>query len=85
MHENVFSSRHQDTLETVFKPLKVLELGSGTGVLGLCVAGLGCKVVLTDPSIDLNLSEEQPSNTITLLKENLKLNKSAIGERLINP
>jgi predicted nicotinamide N-methyase len=43
--------------------LQVLELGSGTGLVGLAMAGLGADVVLTDlPSIYANLARNSESN-----------------------
>ena len=59
----------------------MLELGSGTGILGLCVATTGCQVVLSDPKIDVNLSEEKASNTYEHLVSNLDLNKHGFDGR----
>ncbi|KAF1944657.1 hypothetical protein EJ02DRAFT_340559, partial [Clathrospora elynae] len=43
--------------------LQVLELGSGTGLVGLAMAGLGADVVLTDlPSICTNLARNAQAN-----------------------
>jgi D-xylulose reductase len=43
--------------------LQVLELGSGTGLVGLAMAGLGADVVLTDlPSIHANLARNAETN-----------------------
>ena len=66
------------------KPIKVLELGSGTGVLGIGIASLGLNVVLTDPALDMNLSEERSSNTMEHLRTNLDKNKELIGDRYNN-
>ena len=66
------------------KPIKVLELGSGTGVLGIGIASLGLNVVLTDPALDMNLSEERSSNTMEHLRTNLDKNKELIGDRYKN-
>ena len=63
------------------KPIKILELGSGTGVLGIGIASLGLNVVLTDPALDMNLSEERSSNTMEHLRTNLDKNKELIGDR----
>lgn len=60
--------------------LNVLELGSGTGILGLCVAAKGCDVVLTDPGIEVNLSEEKSGNTIEHLRRNLEYNLSVVEQ-----
>ena len=61
--------------------IKVLELGSGTGVLGIGIASLGCKVILTDPALDMNLSEQHSSNTIEHLRGNLEQNKNLTEDR----
>jgi ribosomal protein L11 methylase PrmA len=61
--------------------IKVLELGSGTGVLGIGIASLGCNVVLTDPALDMNLTEDVSSNTLEHLRKNLEQNKSITGDR----
>ena len=66
------------------KPIKILELGSGTGVLGIGIASLGLNVVLTDPALDMNLSEERSSNTMEHLRTNLDKNKELIGDRYRN-
>jgi D-xylulose reductase len=47
--------------------LQVLELGSGTGLVGLAMAGLGADVVLTDlPSIHSNLARNSDSNSVVV-------------------
>jgi predicted nicotinamide N-methyase len=46
---------------------RVLELGSGTGLVGLAMAGLGADVVLTDlPSIYANLARNAEANASVL-------------------
>lgn len=51
------------------KRLQVLELGSGTGLVGLAMAGLGADVVLTDlPSIHSNLARNTKSNSEVIRK-----------------
>ena len=66
------------------RKVNVLELGSGTGILGIGIASLGCKVVLTDPGLDMNLSEEKCSNTIEHLMGNLEKNKHIIEDRFVD-
>ena len=61
--------------------IKILELGSGTGLLGIGIASLGCKVILTDPALDMNLSEQLTSNTIEHLRKNVEQNKDITGNR----
>ena len=63
------------------KELNILELGSGTGILGLCVAALGHNVILTDPGIDVNLSEDKTSTTLEHLKLNVARNIDIVGQR----
>ncbi|KAF2820731.1 VPS28-domain-containing protein [Ophiobolus disseminans] len=49
--------------------LQVLELGSGTGLVGLAMAGLGADVVLTDlPSINSNLAHNADTNSDTVAR-----------------
>ena len=71
-------------IELEKRPLRVVELGSGTGILGLCVASLDdVQVLLTDPALDVNLSETESSNTIKHLRTNLERNKGVVGQRYI--
>ena len=63
------------------KELQILELGSGTGILGLCLSVNGSNVVLTDPGIDVNLSEGKSSNTINLLRSNVEVNQAEVEGR----
>jgi D-xylulose reductase len=47
--------------------LQVLELGSGTGLVGLAMAGLGADVILTDmASIHANLAHNAEKNAATI-------------------
>lgn len=49
------------------RKLRVLELGSGTGLVGLAMAGLGADVVLTDlPSIHPNLNRNAMDNAAVI-------------------
>ena len=74
--------KHYKTYEQDYeKELNILELGSGTGILGICVAANGSKVVLTDPGIYVNLSEEESSNTINHLRSNVEHNRAAVEGR----
>ncbi|KAH8728300.1 putative methyltransferase-domain-containing protein [Phaeosphaeriaceae sp. PMI808] len=48
---------------------QILELGSGTGLVGLAMAGLGADVILTDlPSIYTNLERNAKSNSATIVQ-----------------
>ena len=71
---SLYSSSKANTLP------RILELGSGTGVLGFALATLGCEVVLTDPGLDLNLTDEDSLahvqvNTLDVLKESAEVNR----------
>ena len=67
--------------ENDVQEIKVLELGSGTGVLGIGIASLGCNVALTDPALAMNLSEEVSSNTLEHLRKNLEQNTHLTDDR----
>ncbi|KAL3904553.1 MAG: hypothetical protein SGPRY_011244 [Prymnesium sp.] len=59
--------------------VRVLELGSGTGIGGLAVAlslADACSVVLTDPDIPLNYAEGQPG----FLRTNVEVNRKTIRQ-----
>ena len=81
MRTEEFPKHHKTNSQGFEKELNILELGSGTGVLGICVAANGSKVVLTDPGIDVNLSEEESSNTINYLRYNVEHNRAAVEGR----
>ncbi len=57
---------------SLFSDAKAVELGSGTGFLGLWLAAMGARVLLTD----------LPSN-LELMKRNLKLNSSSSTDGII--
>jgi D-xylulose reductase len=60
--------------------LQVLELGSGTGLVGLAMAGLGADVVLTDlPSICPNLAYNAQQN-----REIINLNDGTIRTAMLD-
>lgn len=64
------------------RPLRILELGAGTGMLGISLAASeGCCVVLTDPALPVNLSEDLEGNTLQSLRENVLLNADVVGDR----
>ena len=69
------------------RPLRILELGAGTGVLGLGLAML-CErshVVLTDPNLDVNWSETESGSSLEWLQANVDLNRKsfdALGVRV---
>ena len=63
-------------------PLRVLELGSGVGALGLGIAAVGgARVVLTDPGVAVNLAADYSSNTLDWLAANVADNEAALRER----
>lgn len=65
------------------RPLRVLELGSGCGLLGLGLAATcNAEVVLTDPAVAVNFAEDAESgNTLDWLRENVERNREAVGDR----
>lgn len=62
-------------LRSIDQPLRVLELGSGCGLLGIAVAALGEYVVLTDPAVDIQ--DSVSATTLDRLRENIELNDVA--------
>ncbi|KAH9395790.1 hypothetical protein TYRP_020200 [Tyrophagus putrescentiae] len=64
--ERLAASKEADSKKHLFSEAKAVELGSGTGFLGLWLAAMGARVLLTD----------LPSN-LELMKRNLKLNSSS--------
>ena len=62
------------------RPLRVIELGSGTGVLGLGVAllsGPSSHIVLTDPNLPVNFTESESGSSLEWLQVNADLNREA--------
>ena len=72
-HHNLKSIKTDCLGEGQKRKLNILELGSGTGMLGLYMAALGCNVILSDLEkvsttvLQANLSDEI---NVNLLKEN---------------
>ena len=63
------------------RPISVLELGSGCGLVGLAVAALGNHVLLTDPALDVNLTEDESGNTLLRLQDNFQRNRPVLAGR----
>ena len=64
------------------RPLNILELGSGCGLLGIGLAATcHANVTLTDPAVEVNFSEERRGNTLEWLRENVAENQDAVGAR----
>lgn len=72
------------------RPLRILELGSGCGVLGIGVASLGEEVVLTDPAVPFHTcntddpKKEQntiDNTTLQWLDANIGLNSDILDGR----
>ena len=68
------------------KHMRVLELGSGCGTLGLGFAAMvpDAQVLLTDPDLPTNFDEDahESSSTLEWLRGNVALNTDALGERV---
>ena len=64
------------------RPLRVLELGSGCGLLGIALAAT-CRadVMMTDPAIAVGLdSEAGGGSTLDWLRENIDLNREVLDQ-----
>ena len=64
------------------RPLRVLELGSGCGLVGIALAAT-CRadVVMTDPAIEVGLSSEAGGGTtLDWLRENVNLNRDVLDQ-----
>jgi len=65
------------------EPLRILELGSGCGLLGICMAVLGEHVVLTDPAVEIGVADGsggvQTASTLEQLQANVELNQEVLG------
>ena len=66
------------------RPLRVCELGAGTGMLGLGLAATfeQVEVVQTDPGIDIALSDERSTNSLDWLQQNIESNSKVVGDRV---
>ena len=53
-----------DRIQIGEHPPTILELGSGTGIVGLSLAALGASVVLTDPAMKLHLKQDKVTEEI---------------------
>lgn len=65
------------------RPLRIIELGSGCGLLGLGLAATcdNVEIVLTDPDVPVNYSEDDSGSTLAWLEQNLELNREVVGDR----
>ena len=64
--------------------VRVLELGSGVGTLGLGIAAVApnAEVLLTDPDLPLALDEDgDDTTTLEWLRRNVERNRDVVGER----
>lgn len=64
------ATRLQEDLQQRDKPLNVLELGSGCGLVGMICAALNHNVVLTDHA-----------QNVDCLRQNVELNREIVGNR----
>jgi len=69
-----------DRFHHLTRPLRVLELGSGCGLIGLGLAATRrAHVVMTDPCVAVNFSEEgDGSDTLDWLRSNVELNRGVL-------
>ena len=63
------------------RPLRVLELGAGVGSLGIGLAAVGERVLLTDPGMPVWYSEDEEGTTLSWLHANVDTNREVVGER----
>jgi len=65
-------AKYLETIRAQIKDTKVIELGSGTGAVGLCAAALGASSVL--------LTDLHP--LLEMLQHNIDLNRSLVEDRV---
>lgn len=82
MHREVLPMLHQR--QSSSRPLRILELGAGCGLLGIGLAALGEHVCLTDPAIPVNfedVDENGERSSLDWLRDNVELNHELCGGR----
>ena len=59
---------------------RILELGSGCGLLGIGLAAMGHTIVMTDADVDFS-DDTTTSSTLEWLQSNVDLNYNVVGDR----
>jgi predicted nicotinamide N-methyase len=66
-----FMAEHLESQKTVFEGKTVLELGAGTGLVGICLSLLGAKVLATDQEPMLDILQANIDENAQVLKNNI--------------
>lgn len=82
----ILPAMHKEMESDSARPLRILELGSGCGLLGISLASLGEEVILTDPAVSFWHTETESGDvmsTLDHLRENIEINSKVVENRAV--